>query len=77
MLLSDIQKGQRVRITKVKKGDLRTKLMEMGCVPGTSLSLYFKAPLGDPLAFDLNGYYLSMRKTEAENIEVEFDIDGK
>ena len=70
MLLADIKKGQRAEIIEVKPSEFSTKLLEMGCIPGTEISLAFKAPLGDPLAFAIDGYYLSMRKSEARLIEV-------
>lgn len=43
----------------------------MGCVPGTVISLEFSSPLGDPLAFNIDGYVLGLRKEEAAIIEVE------
>ena len=71
MLLTEIQKGDHVVITGIKSCEIKDKLMEMGCVPGTSVRLSLKAPLGDPIAFDIDGYCLSMRKSEAAQIEVE------
>lgn len=44
--------------------------MEMGCVPGQVIELKLVAPFGDPLAFEIAGYCLSMRKTEAAMVEV-------
>ena len=72
MLLADIKKGEHVVITNVKPCEIQVKLMEMGCVPGTHVYLSMKAPLGDPLAFNVDGYFLSMRKAEAAQIEVEY-----
>jgi ferrous iron transport protein A len=71
MVLTDIQKGEFVTITGIKPCDFREKLMEMGCVPGTKVSLNVKAPLGDPVAYNMGGYCLCMRKSEAALIEVE------
>ncbi|MFT5723167.1 MAG: ferrous iron transport protein A [Bacteroidia bacterium] len=70
MLLSDIKKGDSAVITRIKPCEIRDKLMEMGCVPGTPIYLSLKAPLGDPIAYNIDGYYLSMRKSEAQQIEV-------
>lgn len=70
MLLSDIRKGQRVEIVSLNSSEFKEKLMEMGCVPGVKVSLAMKAPLGDPVAFYIDGYCLSMRKKEAKSIEV-------
>ena len=44
--------------------------MEMGCVPGQEIQLKLIAPFGDPLAFEISGYCLSMRRTEAERVEI-------
>ena len=45
--------------------------MEMGLTPGVELSLIGTAPLGDPLEFELRGYRLSVRKSEAARVEIE------
>lgn len=71
MVLTEIKMGDRVVITRIKPCEFRDKLMEMGCVPGATLKMSLKAPLGDPIAFDIDGYCLSMRKSEAAQIEVE------
>jgi Fe2+ transport system protein FeoA len=42
----------------------------MGCVPGVLIKPILKAPFGDPIAYDIEDYTLSMRKKEAESIEV-------
>jgi len=71
MLLTQIQKGQQARIVKVKASPFTDKLMEMGCIPGARITLQMRAPFGDPIAYDLEGYTLSMRKKEAGLIEIE------
>ena len=71
MLLTQIQKGQQARIVKILPSAFKKKLMEMGCIPGAQITLLMKAPLGDPIAYDLEGYCLSMRKKEAGMVEVE------
>ena len=50
---------------------LSVKLMEMGCLPGTEVLMELVAPLGDPLAIRVSGYYLSLRKDEAASIILE------
>lgn len=45
--------------------------MEMGCIPGTRISVEFFAPGGDPIAFNIDGYVLGLRKSEAALIEIE------
>lgn len=47
------------------------RLLEMGMIPGTTVTLVGKAPLGDPLEFELRGYRLSLRRTEAERVAIE------
>jgi Fe2+ transport system protein FeoA len=70
MLLSELKHGQHAIITQVLPTELKEKLMEMGCVKGVEVHLIMKAPFGDPIAFDIDGYCLSMRKKEASNIEI-------
>ncbi len=50
---------------------LSVKLMEMGCLPGAEISLELIAPLGDPIAIEVAGYQLSLRKIEASSILLE------
>ncbi|MBI1305234.1 MAG: ferrous iron transport protein A [Bacteroidetes bacterium] len=71
MLLTALQKGKTAIISKVNESEFKEKLLEMGCVPGTEIRILLKAPLGDPIAFDIDGYCLSMRKKEADSIEVD------
>jgi ferrous iron transport protein A len=70
-LLSDLTPGQ-VATVSVYLGDLeRTKrLREMGLLPGTKVKFIRWAPLGDPLEIELRGYKLSLRRHEAELIQV-------
>lgn len=53
------------------QGSLRHRLLEMGIIPGTKIKITKVAPLGDPLLVHLRGYELSIRKSDAELIEVE------
>lgn len=71
MQLSELKKGEVGRIRTIESSEYQEKLMEMGCVPGAMIQLVLKAPLGDPLAFELEGYTLSMRKSEAKSIGVD------
>ena len=54
-------------------GKVRRRLFDMGVTPGAKVTLRKKAPLGDPIEITIRGYELSLRKAEAElvNIEVE------
>lgn len=50
---------------------LSVKLLEMGCLPGTEISLELMAPWGGPIAISVAGYQLSLRLTEASSILIE------
>ncbi|MDR2860496.1 MAG: ferrous iron transport protein A [Elusimicrobiota bacterium] len=50
---------------------LKKRLLDMGCVSGCQISVKKLAPLGDPIEIIIKDYSLSLRKNEAENIEVE------
>ena len=69
--LSEIAVGKTVLIKHFEKDDIFLKLMEMGCVPGETIYVDKKAPLGDPISILVAGYHLSLRINEAENIWVE------
>lgn len=49
---------------------ISVRLMEMGCLPGTSVRFNFKAPLGDPVCISVGGYELSLRIDEAKTISI-------
>lgn len=68
--LSELEPGQQGIIQKFKNDDLFLKLMEMGCLPGETITLEQVAPLGDPISVNIAGYSLSLRLNEAENILV-------
>jgi ferrous iron transport protein A len=68
--LSDLQKGEKAVIKSIAGTDLRLKLMEMGCLPGEIIVHKGMAPLGDPIAIEVQGYKLSLRLSEAAAISV-------
>lgn len=69
--LSDISNGQSVIVSDIEASDLRVKLMEMGLVTGKQLRVLYRAPFGDPIAVDVEGYILSLRSDEARLVGVE------
>jgi ferrous iron transport protein A len=69
--LSSVQPGNLAYVQGIENTDLKAKLMEMGIVRGQPLFVLFKAPLGDPMAINVNGYILSLRLDEARLIFVE------
>ena len=69
--LSDLKEGETGVITKVKGyGAFRKRIGEMGFVHGTVVKVIKKAPLHDPVEYELMGYRVSLRRSEAEMIEV-------
>lgn len=72
MTLDELKPGERARIIEVRGDDeAADRLMEMGLVESTELKLVKFAPLGDPIEIALRGYHLTLRKSEAKNVEVE------
>jgi len=72
MKLSELKKGKKARITSINvKGSLKRRLMDMGVLPDEIVEVEKIAPLGDPIDIVVKGYHLSLRKSEAEQIEVE------
>lgn len=70
--LKDVPVGQSARVLKVGgKGPLRRRILDMGITKGVSFYVRKLAPLGDPMELTVRGYELSIRKSEAEVIEVE------
>lgn len=70
--LSQLAPGERGRVVKVA-GDAEAarRLMEMGLMRGTDVEVVRQAPLGDPLEVRVRGFMLTLRRAEAEHIEVE------
>ncbi len=69
--LSQLEMGQKAQVVGVTGQDaVSRRLLEMGITPGVEVRLLRAAPLGDPLEFELRGYRLSLRRSEAQQIEV-------
>jgi len=70
--LRDIKIGSRAKVVKIHgKGALKRRIMDMGITKGVEILVRKAAPLGDPLEIYVRGYELSIRKADAELIEVE------
>ena len=70
-LLSHLKVGERGTVVAVKgEGAVRRRLFDMGITPGAEVYLRKKAPLGDPIEIAIRGYELTLRKTEAANVEI-------
>ena len=72
MTLADLPVGQSGIIRSVGgEGVLRLRLLDMGLTPRTLVSVTKIAPMGDPIELRLRGYTLTLRKEDAQNIELE------
>lgn len=68
--LDKLNIGQTARIQEFTDNALSLKLIEMGCLPGETIKLSNIAPMGDPIAIEVSGYLLSLRKQEASTVVV-------
>ena len=70
--LKDVKVGKRVRVIKVGGlGAIKRRIMDMGITKGVQIYVRKVAPLGDPIEINVRGYELSLRKADADMIEVE------
>ena len=70
--LREAEIGEVVRVNKVNgEGSVRRRIMDMGITKGVEIYIRKVAPLGDPLELTVRGYELSVRKADANLIEVE------
>ena len=70
--LRQVACGQTVKVKKISgEGPLRKRIMDMGITKGVEIFVRKVAPLGDPIEVTVRGYELSLRKVDAEMIEVE------
>ena len=73
MTISDLKIGESGKITTVGgEGALRQHFLDMGMIPGVTVTLMKYAPMGDPLELKVFDYELTLRKADAAKIEVEF-----
>ena len=69
--LRNVKCGETVTVVKLHgEGPLKRRIMDMGITKGTEIYLRKVAPLGDPIEVTVRGYELSLRKADAEMIEV-------
>ena len=70
--LREVNIGETVKVSKVLgEGSLRRHLMDMGITKGCLIFVRKVAPLGDPVEITVRGYELSLRRSEAECIQIE------
>lgn len=70
--LNELQVGENATVESVDvQSRVRRRLMDMGIVKGTKISVSGKAPMGDPIELRVRGYNLTLRKNEAKDVMVE------
>ncbi len=70
--LSDVKVGSIAKVVKLHgEGALKRRIMDMGITKGVKIKVVKVAPLGDPIELNVRGYELSIRNSDALNIEVE------
>jgi ferrous iron transport protein A len=69
--LKEVKCGETVSVAKLTgTGTIKRRIMDMGITKGTEIFVRKVAPFGDPVEITVRGYELTIRKNEAENIEV-------
>ena len=70
--LREVKIGETVKVVKLHgEGAVKRRIMDMGITKGTEVHIRKVAPLGDPVEVTVRGYELSIRKADAEMIEIE------
>ena len=71
MTLKDLKTGQTAVIENVGgEGALRQHFLDMGLIPGAEITFVKLAPMGDPIEYRIHGYELTLRKDDAESIDI-------
>ena len=69
--LNEVNVGETVSVEKINgAGEVKRRIMDMGLTKGTTVYIRKVAPLGDPIELTVRGYELSIRKADAEMIDV-------
>lgn len=69
--LKDAEIGETVRVARLNgEGAIRRRIMDMGITKGVEIYIRKVAPLGDPIEITVRGYELSLRKADAEMVEL-------
>lgn len=72
MTLKDIKVGNTAKVVKINgEGAYKRRIMDMGITKGSQIFVRKVAPLGDPIEITVRGYELSLRKADAECVDVE------
>ena len=71
--LKNVKTGDTVSVVKISgSGPVKRRIMDMGITKGVKINVRKVAPLGDPIEVTVRGYELSLRKADAETIEIEY-----
>lgn len=72
MTLKEVKIGDTVKVTRIHgEGPMKRRIMDMGITKGVEIYVRKVAPLGDPVEITVRGYELSLRRADAEIIDVE------
>ena len=78
MTLKELADGRSGLITAIGgEGNLRCRLLDMGLIPNTKVTVVKIAPMGDPMEIRLRGYELTLRLEDAAQIEIMPEVNGK
>lgn len=71
MTLKELKPGQQGTVASINTtGPMKRRIMDMGITPGVEIKVVKVAPLGNPIEVNVRGYELSLRKEEAQQIEM-------
>ena len=71
MTLKELKPGQQGTVAAINTtGPMKRRIMDMGITPGVEIKVVMVAPLGNPIEVNVRGYELSLRKEEAQQIEM-------
>jgi len=72
MTLGELRPGEQAKVVSIgTTGAMRQRILDMGLTPNVQVKLIKIAPMGDPVEITVRGYQLSLRKSEAAQIQVE------
>ncbi len=72
MKLSDLKPGEYAIVRDLLgKGPIHQRLLSMGILPGTVIRMVRASPFGDPIEYEIRGFFISLRKNEASYVEVD------
>jgi len=78
MTLADLSTGDSCVVLNIKHGtNLRKRLIDLGFIPGTIVGVKKIAPLGDPIEVTIRSYELTLRRTEAEMIQIKKKLKAR